>query len=309
MEHFQGIFGIEGDNYHVEDPASLFTKKISVNDALKMVGPVSNEEIKSAIFDIDDNKAPGPDGYTSKFFKASWDVVGGDVCMVVKEFFSSGKMLGELNNTIISLVPKSKSPRKVFDYRPIACCGVVYKCISKVITNRIKGVLGELVDSNQGTFIGGRQISDNILLIQELMNGYNWKKKRVKRCAFKVDIQKAYDTVSWDFLKFSLEQFGFHSKMVHWILVCLSSASFSINVNGNSFGFFKTKRGLRQGDPVSPYLFTIIMEVFNLTIKRQIKLEKRFKYHWGCKEMEVTHICFDDDLMLLYNATCTLLLC
>lgn len=155
------------------------------------------------------------------------------------------------------------------------------------------------MDSNQGDFIGGRQISDNILLIQELMNGYNWKKKRVKRCAFKVDIQKAYDTVSWEFLKLSLEQFGFHSKMVHWILVFLSSASFSINVNGDSCGFFKARRGLRQGDPVSPYLFTIIMEVFNFMVKRQICLEGRFKYHWGCKEMGITHLCFADDLMLL----------
>ncbi|GKC96770.1 RNA-directed DNA polymerase, eukaryota, reverse transcriptase zinc-binding domain protein [Tanacetum coccineum] len=301
VEHFQNIFGIEGDTYHVDDLVQLFSKKISEVDALDMIKPVTNKEINSAIFDIEDNKAPRPDGFTSKIFKAFWGIVGGDVCRDVKEFFDSGKMLGELNTTIISLVPKSYNPKKTFDYRPIACCGVVYKCISKVITNRIKKVLNELIDPNQGAFIEGRQICDNILLIQELMNGYTWKNK-IRRCAFKVDIQKAYDIVLWDFLKLALDYFSFHSKMVNWIMVCLSTASFSINVNGDSFGFFKAKRGLRQGDPVSPYLFPIIMEVFILMVKIQILIDKRFKYHWGCKEMGITNLCFADDLMLLCHA-------
>ncbi|GJW65991.1 RNA-directed DNA polymerase, eukaryota, reverse transcriptase zinc-binding domain protein [Tanacetum coccineum] len=108
----------------------------------------------------------------------------------------------------------SNNPRKASDYRPIAYCGVVYKCVSKVITNRLKKVLNGLVDTNQGAFIEGRQISDNILLIQELMNGYTWK-GNIRKCVFKVDIQKAYDTVSWDFLKITLEYFSFHSKMVN----------------------------------------------------------------------------------------------
>nr|GEW81642.1 hypothetical protein [Tanacetum cinerariifolium] len=259
---FQKIFKVEGETYPVEDPDHLFFKKISEDDALEMIKPISNEEIKAVIFDIEDNKAPGPDGYTLKFFKAAWGIMRSDVCMAVKEFFSSGKMLGELNTTIISLVPKSNNPRKASDYRPIACYGVVYRCVSKVISNRLKKVMNGLVDTNQGAFIEGRQISDNILLIQELMN----------------------------------------SKMVNWIIVCLSTVSFSINVNGDSCGFFKAKRGLRQGDPVSPYLFTIIMEVFNLMIKRQISLDKRFKYHWGCKEIGITHLCFVDELMLLCHA-------
>ena len=88
------------------------------------------------------------------------------------------------------------------------------------------------------------------------------------RCAFKVDLQKAYDTVSWQFLEFCLIKFGFHKIMVDWIMVCLNSASFSISVNGESHGFFKAKRGLRQGDPISPYLFTMVMEVLTLMLKR-----------------------------------------
>ena len=86
--------------------------------------------------------------------------------------------------------------------------------------------------------------------------------------------------------------------MIHWIMTCLKSASFSISVNGESHGFFKAKRGLRQGDLVSPYLFTIVKEVFSLMLKRQVKLEKKFKYHWGCKKLGIINLCFADDVML-----------
>lgn len=297
VSHFQEFLGNCEDVFPIDEPDVLFNKCLDTENALHLIKEVSDEEIKIALFDIDDGKAPGPDGFTSKFFKASWDIVGYDVCLAVREFFNSGKMLGELNTTLISLVPKCINPTNVTDYRPIAYCNVVYKCISKVITNRIKVVLKDLVDANQSAFIEGRHISDNIMLAQELMCGYVSRKK-VGRCTFKVDLQKAYDTVSWEFLEFCLLKFGFHKIMVNWIMVCLKSASFSICVNGESHGFFKAKRGLRQGDPISPYLFTLVMEVLTLMIKRQVSMEEKFKYHWGCKKLKITSLCFADDLML-----------
>nr|GEV61532.1 hypothetical protein [Tanacetum cinerariifolium] len=222
--------------FDIEDPGSLFTKKLEVDKAIEMIKPVSNEEIKGALFSIGDNKSSGPDGYSLRFFKAAWSVVGHGIYDVVKEFFVSGRILGELNYTLISLVLKVGSPAKFTDYGPISFCNVVYKTISKVITNRIKLVLGDLVDLNQSAFILKRLISDNILLAQEFMKGYNWD-IGVRNCAFNIDIQKTYDTVSWEFLD-----------------RC---------VNGETHGFFTAKRGLRQGDPVSSYLFTLVMEVLN----------------------------------------------
>ncbi|GJQ97557.1 polypyrimidine tract-binding protein homolog 2 isoform X1 [Tanacetum coccineum] len=109
-------------------------------------------------------------------------------------------------------------------------------------------------------FIPGRSIADNILLTQELMHNYHLD-RGPPRCAFKVDIQKAYDTVDWAFLKSVLMGFGFHERMIAWIMECVSSTSYSICINGNLHGYFQGKRGLRQGDPLSPYLFTLVMEV------------------------------------------------
>ncbi|GJU49343.1 RNA-directed DNA polymerase, eukaryota, reverse transcriptase zinc-binding domain protein [Tanacetum coccineum] len=255
MDEEKSFLGTCEETFLVEDTKGLFVRKINNNSALHMVRDVSNDEIKTALFDINDNKVPGPDGFTSRFFKASCGTIRNDFCCVVKEFFSSGKMLGELNTTLISLVPKCNNPIKVTDYRPIACCNVVYKCISKVISNRLKMVHNGVIDPNQSAFIEGRQISDNII-------------------------------------------FGFHKTMVNWIMVCLNYASFSICINGESHGFFKAKRSLRQGDLMSPYLFTIIMDVFTLMLRRQVSNEPKFKYHYGCKGLGILNL-FANDLMLL----------
>ncbi|GKB04431.1 RNA-directed DNA polymerase, eukaryota, reverse transcriptase zinc-binding domain protein [Tanacetum coccineum] len=272
VSHFQSVLGKSYVVLPFNNPDVLFTNKLFVGDASYMVKVISDDE----------------------------NIVGKEFCKAVKDFFVSGKLLKEVNFTVISLVPKLFTPRKVSDYRLIACCNLVFKCISKIMVNRIKGCLNTLVDQNQSAFIPSRQISDNVLLSQELLRGYH-RKRGHARCAFKVDIQKAYDSVEWSFLENCLIRFGFHNTMIKWIMECISSTFFSINVNGDLRGFFKGKRGLSQGDPLSPYLFTLVMEVLNLMIKRNISLNPHFKYHWQCKDMKITHLCFADDLMLFYH--------
>jgi hypothetical protein len=231
--------------------------------------------------------------------KKAWDVIGNDVCKAIKEFFEKGKLLGEVNSTLITLVPKIHNPSKVSDFRPISCCNVVYKCISKILTNRIKITLSKVISPNQSAFIPGRQITDNILLTQEILRRYEWK-NGAKRISCKVDIQKSYDIANWNFLETTLTRMGFHSKMVHWIMTCVRTVGFSICVNGDRHGYFKAGRGLRQGDPISPYLFTTDMEVFTIIMKRKIEKCRHFRYHWGCKDLKISHhLCFADDLFAL----------
>ncbi|GKD89801.1 RNA-directed DNA polymerase, eukaryota, reverse transcriptase zinc-binding domain protein [Tanacetum coccineum] len=186
--------------------------------------------------------------------------------------------MGKCNSTLISLIPKIQTPDKVTDFRPIACCNVIYKCISKVITNRLKTSLGDLVGLNQSAFVPNRHIQDNILLSQELLKGYE-RKYGPKRIAMKVDIQKAYDI----------------------IMSCVTTASFSIYVNGERCGYFKGGRGLRQGDPMSPYLFTLVMEILSLIVHNKVDKSEDFKYHFGCRKIKLTHVCFADDLLMFCN--------
>ncbi|GJW47654.1 hypothetical protein Tco_0079300 [Tanacetum coccineum] len=250
-----------------------------------------------AMFSMGNDKSPGPDGYTAAFFKDSWDIIGSDVTKAVCEFFTNGRLLKELNHTIIALIPKVNAPARVNDYRPISCCNVLFKCISKIIANRLKDCLKRLISPNQSAFVPGRSIADNILLTQEIMHNYHLD-RGVPRCAFKVDIQKAYDTVDWEFLRAALIGFGFHDRMISWIMECVSTTSFSISINGSLHGFFKGKRGLRQGDPLSPYLFTIVMEVFSLMLHRRVRESSSFTYHRYCSELELINLCFADDLFL-----------
>nr|GEW37969.1 reverse transcriptase domain-containing protein [Tanacetum cinerariifolium] len=144
------------------------------------------------------------------------------------------------------------------------------------------------------------QIQYNILISQELLKGYD-RKNGPKRVALKVDLHKAYDTVNWNLLEDDLKGFGFHMKMVQWIMKCVTSTSFSIAINGENYGFFKGGRGLRQGDPVSPYLFTLVIEILNLLMIRKVENNEFFQYHFGCKQLKITHACFDDDLLMFYH--------
>ncbi|GKD79270.1 RNA-directed DNA polymerase, eukaryota, reverse transcriptase zinc-binding domain protein [Tanacetum coccineum] len=272
------ITNICDDDGHVKDALmnfeGVFGTKLSNDEAMEMIKEITDSEIKNAIFDIGESKAPGTDGYTSTFFKKAWKIVGNDVCMAIKEFFKTRKLLGEMNATIISLIPKVSAPNKVSDYRPIACCNVIYKCISKIITERIKPGLHKLVNLNQSAFIQGRVIQDNILITQELLKGYD-RKSEPSRCCIKIDIAKAYDTVDWRFLEMALSQFR--------------------------KGYFPSGRGLRQGDPMSPCLFTLVIEDFTLLMAKNVQKNPKFKFHVGCKELKITHLYFADDLLVVCN--------
>ncbi|KAL0295118.1 UNVERIFIED_CONTAM: hypothetical protein Sangu_3204100 [Sesamum angustifolium] len=172
---------------------------VTTTEASLLVAPVTQAEVKEAFFDIDVESAPGPDGYTAAFYRTAWPVVGQAVFQAVGEFFRTGNLLKQINTTLIVLIPKVNLPIFVSDYRPISCCNVLYKAITKILVKRMQRVLPLLIDYSQNAFVPGRSIIDNVLLAQELMAGYN-QRRLPQRCTLKVDIQKAYDSVEWDFL-------------------------------------------------------------------------------------------------------------
>lgn len=273
---------------------------VTEDQAQNLCCPATDEEVKNAIFSISSTKSPGPDGFTSGFFKACWHIVGGDVCYAIKDFFRNGKLLKEINATLISLVPKVSCPRLVSDYRPISCCNVIYKVITKIITQRMQLVMEGLIDPAQGAFIKNRSIVDNVLVCQGLVRSYS-RQNGIPRCLMKIDLRKAYDTLDWSFLRAVMRGLNFPDKFIQWIMVCVSSPKFSLQFNGSPVGFFSSKRGLRQGDPVSPYLFVLAVEYLSRLFK-DLGSNRMFKFHPKCSELQLLHLLFADDMMIFSRA-------
>lgn len=209
-----------------------------------------------------------------------------------------------LNDTTIVLIPKKDNAKSMKDFRPIALCNVLYKIIAKVLSNRLRVLLPEIIAENQSAFVPNRGITDNVLIAFETL--YYMKQKKggeVGEVALKLDVSKAYDRVDWGFLRNQMLQMGFTRKWISWIMLCVSTVSYLVNFNGQQVGPIKPSRGLRQGDPLSPYLFLICVEGLSSSIKKAAD-EGRIQ---GCRihrqAPSITHLLFADDSFLFCRAT------
>ena len=253
-----------------------------------MVSIPSDEETRKLYFKLNPNKAPGPDGLTSAFFRASWDTLGAEVITSTKNFFASCFLPATINATILTLVPKFPGASKITDFRPIACLNTVYKVLSRLLVRRLKPTLPSLILSSQTAFIKDKLLVENTILAGELINGYH-KNKGSKKITIKVDIAKAFDTFSWEFLFSCLQGLQFPPQFISRLRACICTTSFMLGYNGTVNGYFKGKRGLRQDDPLSPYLFVIAMNVLSHMLNRAAS-QSRIKLHSNCHAMKLTHL-------------------
>ena len=208
-----------------------------------------------------------------------------------------------LNHTFITLIPKVKSPKFVYEFRPIALCNILYKLVSKVLANRLKKVLPHIISESQSAFQSDKAIFDNILVAFETLHHMKRKKMgKVGHMALKLDMSKAYDRLEWVFLQRTMEKMGFSSKWIRWIMECIKSVSYSILVNGEPKGHFVPTRGIRQGDPLSPYLFLICSEGLNGLIDHAM-INNHIEGVSLCRKgPKISHLFFANDSLLFCQA-------
>lgn len=278
----------------------------------KLIKIPDMEEIRAAVFSIHPGKAPGPDGFSAGFYQTFWDVIGTDIFRDVKSFFETGRMNPRQNETHLRLIPKTKGAKKVSDYRPIALCNTHYKIIAKILSRRLQPLLHSLISPSQSAFVPGRAISDNVLITHEILH-YLRKSGARKRVtmAVKTDMSKAYDRIEWSFLREVLSRLGFHDTIISWLMECVSSVSYSFLINGGPQGAVKPSRGLRQGDPLSPYLFILCTEVLSGLCRQAQEKGTLPGVKVGRHCPPINHLLFADDTMFFGKsnaASCSALL-
>lgn len=296
-----GFHPLEFEGAEIEKLRELLGSHCSEEDCIMLEKEVTKEKIRRVIFKMAGSKVPGPDRFTSEFFKKSWQMIGDDVIVAVQSFFLKGFLPKGVNSTILALIPKKEEAKEMKDYRPISCCNILYKVISKLLANRLKGILPKFIAVNQLAFIHERLLMENVLLATELVRDYH-KESVSSRCAMKIDISKAFNSGQWPFLINTMQALGFPEKFIHWIILCISTASFSVQINGELAGYFQSTRGLRQGCSLSLYLFVISMNVLSKMIDEAAR-RKKIGYHPSCKILDLTHLCSADDLMVFSDGT------
>ncbi|XP_074266604.1 uncharacterized protein LOC141589883 [Silene latifolia] len=309
-DHFKGIYGLHDDHdsfqQYQASHQQLFgaIKTVLSSDQQDYFSFVfTRKEIRMAVFQLGPTKSPGPDGVPAIFYQKFWCHIKTEVEDAVLFMLNTGTIPSDFNRTASALIPKVNSPKTVDNFRPISLCNVIIKIVTKCISNRLKKVMPILVGDYQNGFVPGRNIGDNILLSHELLHHIS-KKRFGKRCllAVKMDMSKAYDRLNWNFVKCTLLSMNFPSNFVQLIMNCITSVSYEVLINGSPGKSFRPKAGIRQGDPMSPYIFALCTEVLSqlLCDAQDRNLMKGIQLSRNAPR--ISHLLFADDSIFFMDA-------
>ena len=298
VQHFQGTAEeprVDRSQF-ISDFTKHIPKLVTREDNYNLNRLVNEEEVSEVIKDMQHGKAPGPDGFNADFFKACWSIVKQDTLNVVEDSRKNRTIMKAFNTAFISLIPKQDNAMKPDRFRPIALCNVVYKIISKVIANRLKPLLPTLVSREQTGYVEGRKILNNIIQAHEVVHSLT--SKRQAGMIMQLDLEKAYDKLNWAYIRKVLLAHGFDHNWVRWVMALITTSSFSILVNGSPSKIFNPSRGLGRADPLSPFLFILMMEGLGRAIKSAKEEGKIQGLKLSGNGHALTHQQFVDDTML-----------
>ena len=269
VEHFLSIANEPLVNWSqfINKFTKFIPKLVTKEDNHNINKPLSEEEVSEVINEMQNGKAPGPDGFNVDLFKASWKTVKQDILDVMEDSRRSKTVLKALSASFIALIPKQEKVMTPDKFRPITLCNVVYKIISKVVAHRLKPFLPTLVSEEQASYVEGRQILNKIIQVHKVV--HSLKSNKQVGMIMQLHLVKAYDKLSWSYIRAVLSDYGFDHNWIRWVMALVSMASFSILLNDSPYRTFMPSRGLRQGDPLSPFLFVLMMEGLGRAIKME----------------------------------------
>ncbi|CAL1367787.1 unnamed protein product [Linum trigynum] len=298
---FVELYTKEDKEHHPNLPADFPELAPSLTDRLG--APPSFEEVRATLMDMKGLKAPGKDGFHAIFFQKCWGVVGREFFLLISSCFSNPSKIRSLNQTLLALIPKVDAPASMSQFRPISLCNVGYKVVAKTIANRLKSLMPHLVHPNQSSFVPNRHITDNILILQETVHSMARKGGKKGTMLLKVDLAKAYDRIDWTFLEETLMLAGIPTQCVNIIMQCVTSVEMQVLWNGGETDPFSPTRGIRQGCPLTPYLFTLCIERLSHIIDRKVRDKKWKPVLLSVGGPPLSHLFFADDLVLFAEAS------
>ena len=300
-DYFTGIF--RGEQYSSMAHDSAENRCITDAQNQMLVAELTFVEFTTAVKQMHPDKASGPDGLNPAFFQQFWHSLGKEVFNCCKDWLISSSFPANLNDTNVVLIPKKENVVRMKDLRPIALCNALYKILSKVLANRLKCILPQVISENQAAFVPGRSINDNVLIAFELIHHM---KKSFRGgegdVALKIDISKAYDRVDCGYLRRRMLAMGLCSQWVSWMMLCVTIVSYDFCFNGAVIGPIIPSRRIRQGDPISPYLFLFCVEGLSLALTKAASEEVIHGIKVSSSAPPISHLLFADDSFLFFRA-------
>ena len=302
VTYFTTLFAEEGEADLTVVPQDVFPE-LAQQDWERLSKQFVPAEIEVVIQSMSALKAPGPDGFQALFYQKNWELISSSVYKMVLDVLQGKGMPSHLNDTFLALIPKVEHPEKVSQFRPIGLCNVGYKIITKTLVNRLKPILPSLISNTQSSFVPGRQITDNIVIMQEVLHTMRRKQGVKGYMAIKIDFEKAYDRLRWSFIRDTLHQMNLPLLLINVIMECISTAAMQVLWNGEPTAKFHPTRGIRQGDPLSPYLFVMCMERLYQTIEEAIVANRWRPIYASRNGPKLSNLFFADDIVLFAEAS------
>ncbi|EPS63383.1 hypothetical protein M569_11401 [Genlisea aurea] len=307
LSYYQDLFtSSPPDPIEMERALSIIPRTITDDMRAILERPYNAAEVWPAVRRMKPLSSPGPDGFPPVFYQKYWPTVGQATVEAVLKLLNNGVMEPQLNHSHIVLIPKKSNPQEPAHYRPISLSNVAYKIASKMVANRLKPIMERIVSKEQAAFLSGRSITDNILLAYELNHSIKLARRQSKRYgALKLDVSKAFDRLEWPFLEQVLRRHGFPASTTDTIMRLVSSATYSILINGSPEGHIVPTRGIRQGDPMSPYLFILCSDTLSRLLHEEGAHNPDLGIQLSPTVPKISHLLFADDTLIFSAATLT----